>query len=283
MTAGQARRLTQEHLEQNGMEAASFESRVLLETVLGLDSGTVLPPETTLSPHQERMLAQLTARRCAGEPLQYLCGQWEFFGLPFEVGEGVLIPRQDTETLVETVLEIRHGNTQTQLLDLCSGSGCIPAAISVHLPGVTGCCVEISEKAMAFLRKNVDRHAPQLAIVSGDVCAPDAAFLKACERRFDVVTCNPPYLTAEDMRHLQKEVAHEPETALYGGIDGLDFYRRLIPLWKPCLADGGVMVFEVGAGQAEDVCRMMRQAGFVDCRSVQDYTGIARVVVGAVM
>lgn len=282
MTAGQARRLTQEHLERNGMEAARFESRVLLETVLGLDSGTVFPPETTLSSCQERTLAQLTARRCAGEPLQYLCGQWEFFGLPFEVGEGVLIPRQDTETLVETVLEIRHGNVQTQLLDLCSGSGCIPAAISAHLPEVTGCCVEISEKAAAYLHRNLARHAPQMQVVSGDVCAPDADFFKTCENRFDVITCNPPYLTAEDMRHLQKEVAHEPETALYGGKDGLDFYRRLIPLWKSCLADGGVMVFEVGAGQAEDVCRMMRQTGLDKCRSVQDYTGIARVVVGQV-
>lgn len=281
MTAGQARRLTQNRLELGGIESARFESRVLLETVLGLDSGTFLLPETVLSPQQEQMLASLTTRRCAGEPLQYLCGEWEFFGLPFAVGEGVLIPRQDTETLVETVLQVRRGTAQTRLLDLCSGSGCIPAAISVHLHQVTGCCMELSEKAMGFLRQNLARHAPQLRVVAGDVRAPDAAFLRACENHFDVITCNPPYLTAEDMQHLQREVAYEPALALYGGEDGLEFYRRLIPLWMHCLVQGGVMVFEVGAGQAVDVCRIMTQEGLVDCHSVQDDTGIARVVTAA--
>lgn len=119
---------TRRRLENAGLESAQFESRILVETVLELPYGAPLP-EQPLTPSQQQRLAELTARRCDHEPLQYLCGTWEFFGLEFRVGEGVLIPRQDTETLVETVLELRKGAPSTCLLDLCSGSGCIPAAV----------------------------------------------------------------------------------------------------------------------------------------------------------
>lgn len=120
---------TRRRLENAGLESAQFESRILVETVLELPYGAPLP-EQPLTETQQQRLAELTARRCDHEPLQYLCGTWEFFGLEFRVGEGVLIPRQDTETLVETVLELRKGAPSTCLLDLCSGSGCIPAAVS---------------------------------------------------------------------------------------------------------------------------------------------------------
>lgn len=267
----------QHQLEQAGLESARWESRVLVETVLELSGGQPFP-ETPLTPAQLERLEIMTARRCAHEPLQYLCGTWEFFGLPFAVGPGVLIPRQDTETLVETVLELRRAASSTRLLDLCSGSGCIPAAISAHLSGVTGDCVELSPQALPYLRRNLSRLAPDLQVVAGDVCSPPPELL---QKQYDVITSNPPYLTAEDMTHLQPEVTHEPEQALFGGGDGLAFYRTLTPLWKPCLAEGGWLVYEAGMGQAESVLQILEENGFVRCRIVPDLAGIPRVILGA--
>ena len=156
-----AMQAVQQKLAEAGLDSVQFESRILLETVLELPCGAPLPQQPLTGAQQQR-LAELTARRCAHEPLQYLCGTWEFFGLEFQVGEGVLIPRQDTETLVEAVLELRKNEPSTCLLDLCSGSGCIPSALSVHLSGVTGAVLELSPEAMGYLRQNLKRHAPQL-------------------------------------------------------------------------------------------------------------------------
>lgn len=277
MTPGQAQRFTRQKLEEAGLESARFESRVLVETVLGISSSAGILSETPLTDAQTERLAQLTKRRCAHEPLQYLCGTWEFFGLEFAVGEGVLIPRQDTETLVETVLELRRSAEQTHLLDLCSGSGCIPAAIAAHLEHVTGDAVELLEQALPYLRQNLSRHAPQIRIHAVDVLQPPA--LLAGEQ-YDVITCNPPYLTEEDMEKLQPEVTFEPETALLGGKDGLAFYRNLTPLWKPFLKENGWMVYETGMGQGQAVKEILEQAGFSQCQIIPDLAGIDRVVIG---
>lgn len=263
-------------LEQAGIESAEFESRVLLEQLLQLPPGAPLP-ETPLTEPQIQLLRQQTARRCQREPLQYLCGCWEFYGLPFAVGPGVLIPRQDTETLVDTVLELRAGEPATRLLDLCSGTGCIPAAVCAHLPHVTGFALELSADAVPYLRQNLERHAPWLKWLQGDALHPPAELLAA---RFDVITCNPPYLTGEDMTQLQPEVAKEPPLALYGGADGLDYYRQLTPLWKSALVPGGWLVYEVGEGQAAAVKDCMEHHGFQDCRIAADLTGKGRVTAG---
>ena len=164
-----AMQAVQQKLAEAGLDSVQFESRILLETVLELPYGAPLPQQPLTGAQQQR-LAELTARRCAHEPLQYLCGTWEFFGLEFQVGEGVLIPRQDTETLVEAVLELRKNEPSTCLLDLCSGSGCIPSALSVHLSGVTGAVLELSPEAMGYLRQNLKRHAPQLECIAGTCC-----------------------------------------------------------------------------------------------------------------
>lgn len=278
MTPRQAQQDTRKRLEESGVESAQFESRILVETVLGLSgSARQLLPETALTPAQLAQLEQLTARRCAREPLQYLCGSWEFFGLEFAVGTGVLIPRQDTETLVETVLELRRNANRTHLLDLCSGSGCIPAAIAAHLPHVTGDAVELSAQALPYLRQNLQRHAPQIRIHGSNALLPLTAL---AEERYDIITCNPPYLTEADMAYLQPEVASEPKTALYGGTDGLTFYRGLTPLWKPYLVDGGWLVYEVGVGQAQAVKEILERSGFTQCKIVPDLAGIQRVVLG---
>ncbi len=253
-----------------------FESRILLETVLELPYGAPLPQQPLTEAQQQR-LAELTARRCAHEPLQYLCGTWEFFGLEFQVGEGVLIPRQDTETLVEAVLELRKNEPSTCLLDLCSGSGCIPSALSVHLSGVTGCRAGTFAGSNGLSPAEPETPRSQLECIAGDVLHPPAELL---HRQFHIITCNPPYLTAADMEQLQPEVAREPETALFGGTDGLDFYRKLTPLWKPALQPAGWLVYEVGAGQAPDVEAILQENGYAQVHTVPDLTGIGRVVLG---
>ncbi len=273
----QAQRSIRQRLEAVGIEAAQLESRLLVEHVLKLPHPTLFFPDGTMTQEQLTQLENLTQRRCQHEPLQYLLGSWEFFGLEFLVGAGVLIPRQDTETLVETVLPLRKDTTATCLLDLCSGSGCIPAAIAAHLACVTGDAVELSEQALPYLRKNLKRYAPQMQIHHADALYPHKALLK---KRYDIITCNPPYLTAEDMAELQPEVAFEPETALYGGDDGLTFYHRLTPIWKTCLKDGGWLVYEVGMGQGEAVRQILERHGMKACRVQYDLCGIDRVVLG---
>ena len=276
VNTGIVRAQVQKELQAAGIapETARFESRILLEQILETPKSSRISLSAPLTPLQSERLNALVRRRCAGEPLQYLCGSWEFYGLEFFVGNGVLIPRQDTETLVETVLYLRKGKAATKLLDLCSGSGCIPVAIFCHLPGVTGVCAEYSPDALLYLRRNLQRHKVKMEIAADDVRCPSASL--RC-RRFDVITCNPPYLSKQDMQHLQREVQFEPEIALYGGEDGLDFYRTLIPLWKSCLEPDGWMVFEVGAGQAQAVRMLLEQNGLQESRVIRDDTGTERV------
>lgn len=277
MTSYEAVRRTRAVLTEHGLPDAAFEGDILVQEVMGVRQPVRTLPERTLTEAQQETLADMTRRRCCHEPLQYLCGAWEFYGLPFSVGEGVLIPRQDTEVLVEEVLRLRHGTAATRLLDLCSGSGCIPAAVAVHLSGVTGDVVELSTRALPYLRRNLNRHAPALHIWEGDALAPPAELR---QNTYDIITCNPPYLTAEDMAQLQPEVAFEPASALYGGTDGLDFYRRLTPLWSRRLARGGWLLYEVGQGQAHAVQQLLEQAGLTGCRILPDLAGIGRVVLG---
>ncbi|WP_455124454.1 peptide chain release factor N(5)-glutamine methyltransferase [Ruminococcus sp.] len=277
MTSYEAVRRTRAVLTEHGLPDAAFEGDILVQEVLGVHQPVRTLPERTLTESQQETLADMTRRRCCHEPLQYLCGAWEFYGLSFSVGEGVLIPRQDTEVLVEEVLRLRHGTAATRLLDLCSGSGCIPAAVAAHLSGVTGDVVELSARALPYLRRNLNRHAPALHIWEGDALAPPAELR---QNTYDIITCNPPYLTAEDMAQLQPEVAFEPASALYGGTDGLDFYRRLTPLWSRRLARGGWLLYEVGQGQAHAVQQLLEQAGLTGCRILPDLAGIGRVVLG---
>lgn len=218
--------------------------------------------------------AQLCARRSSGEPLQYILGEWEFCGMKMFVGEGVLIPRQDTETLVETVLN-KYKKQDSTIIDLCAGSGCIGLA----LEKLMGCeelyAVEKSEDAAAYLKRNAELHGSKLRLVMGDVL--DTATLDKLPMA-DLIVCNPPYLTSRDMERLQLEVTHEPEAALFGGEDGLDFYRTVTRLWKNKLNDGGMLIYEIGAGQEDEVMQILVQHGFKNVRCKPDACGIIRNV-----
>ncbi len=259
-----------------GIENARFEAEQLLQHATGADRlSLVTSPETVVTEAQVQRVAQLAERRISGEPLQYLLGEWEFYGFPFKVGEGVLIPRQDTETLVE--LAQQHLTSDALCADLCAGSGCI----GISLARLTGCRVhsyELSGKALGYLRENTSLNgvAERVTLINADVLSEQTA---GGAPEYDAILSNPPYLTAEDMRQLQREVTFEPEMALFGGEDGLDFYRGILRLWSRRLKKGGLFAVEIGAAQAEAVSRIFAENG-IPPRVVQDYCSNDRVVYG---
>lgn len=228
----------------------------------------------------EERVKSLTERRLAGEPVAYLTGAWEFYGLPLTITPDVLIPRVDTEVLVQTALEQLVGRKMdARILDLCCGSGCIGCAMAHQLPASRVVMVDISPEALRIARQN----AADLGLGSRVTCT-DADATKAPPMlvgSFDAVLCNPPYIPSTEILTLDPSVRdYEPVWALDGGEDGLDFYRAILKNWKSVLRPGGWLFFEVGIGQAEAVQKLMRLAGFRDVAAVCDTGGILRVVHG---
>ena len=262
--------------ECNNIESASFEAMCILEHVFGKKLSVLLLEKPTASEEQKNTVNNLAYRRISGYPLQYLLGKWKFFGLPFYVGEGVLIPRQDTETLVETVLKIKLPENP-KILDLCSGSGCIAVSLALNIKNADVTAVEISDKAAEYIKKNAELNNTDLNIVKDDVLSEKTAEIFS---GIDVIVCNPPYLTADDMKSLQKEVTFEPETALFGGKDGLDFYRNITKIWKDCLKSGGILAYEIGMGQEDAVMKILEENNFINIETTEDLAGIIRVVRG---
>ncbi|MCD7804444.1 MAG: peptide chain release factor N(5)-glutamine methyltransferase [Oscillospiraceae bacterium] len=264
-------------LESGGIEDATFEADVMFEEVFGRDfklklmTGQLERTET-----EAEKLNEMLRRRLSGEPLQYIVGRWDFYRGEFSVGEGVLIPRQDTETLVETAFKLVKDIKAPKILDLCSGTGCIAITLSELLPKAEVHAVELYDDAYSYLEKNIAEHHSPVIPHKLDALSEESAELF---QNLDLITCNPPYLTGEDMLELQEEVKHEPETALFGGADGLDFYRAIPTLWKKSLREGGYIAFEIGATQGEAVKAILETSGYADARVIKDFCGKDRVAV----
>ena len=265
-------------LKENNIENNVFEARCILEHALGFTHEKLIASAgAVLTEEQTELVRSLAEKRISGYPLQYILGEWEFFGLPFYVGEGVLIPRQDTETLVEAVIAKAAGLTSPKILDLCSGSGCIAIALEKNIPGAKVAAVEYSKPALAYLLKNTELNGSDVTAYEGDVLS--GSFSENFSG-IDIITANPPYLTSDDMNVLQREVTFEPDTALFGGNDGLLFYREITKKWKNCLCDSGSLFFETGINQEKDVADILSLNGFEDIRMHTDLNGIIRVVSG---
>lgn len=265
-------------LKENNIDNHIFESRCIFEHATGLNNSRLIAnPDQTIPDDRKQLVYSMVEKRISGYPLQYLIGTWEFFGLPFRVGDGVLIPRQDTETLVESVLSRISEHPVQRITDLCSGSGCIPVAIEKYTNGTEISAVEYSEKALGYLRENIALNCSSVRIHKGDVL--DSEFCKQFND-IDIITSNPPYLTPEDMNVLQKEVRFEPEMALLGGNDGLLFYRTITHNWKHCLKTGGMIFYEIGIGQENAVSDILASNGFTDIQIIPDLCGVNRVVCG---
>lgn len=250
------------------------ELALMAESVLGIPSDRFLLlsltdslPEPTAE--QTARLESLTERRCGGEPLQYLLGSADFYGRSFSVRPGVLIPRFDTEILVDTALPLlKVGDA---VLDLCAGTGCIGLTLGAELPlSVTE--VEKFSDAFALLEENAARICPSARLIRGDVLTD------SFDGTYNMILSNPPYIPSSDLRYLSPEVCREPVTALDGGEDGLDFYRILIRRFLPLLNEEGWMLFECGIGQASAIADMFLSVGMTDPIRVRDYGGVERVV-----
>ena len=232
-----------------------------------------------LSPETEDAVRTLARRHLDGEPVAYLIGEWEFYGLTLEVTPAVLIPRVDTEVLAEAAIRFAGTLKKCRLLDLCTGSGCVGLAAAANVPGCRALLGDVSQEALTVCRRNVRRCGltDRVKAETLDALAPPPPFTGA----FDCITCNPPYIPRADLETLDRPVKDfEPRLALCGGEDGLDFYRAAAKNWKNVLTDNGRMYFEVGIGQAEEVRRLMNGEGFLDIRVLPDTQGIDRLVYG---
>ena len=257
--------------EEAGVDSPAFEISVLMEDLLGLPRNPeIAVPEKELSGKETEKLFSAAKKRAEGYPLQYIIENWEFFGRKFFVGEGVLIPRPETELLCEVVLKYFSRTMPPKIVDLCSGSGCIAITLAKELPGADVTAVELYEEAFGYFSKNNELHGNPVKTVKGDALEPFG--------NFDCIVSNPPYITDEEMKELQTEVTFEPETALFGGTDGLDFYRAISKNWYSHLNEGGLIAFEIGDTQGKAVADILTENGYKNAGIMKDYEGRDRVV-----
>lgn len=278
MTIFEAYNDCKRQLQQAGIEDYVFEAKQIIKHITGYTNAQILTKYTQpLTDFQQNNLTAIIKQRLIRYPLQYILRRWNFFGREFFVGPGVLIPRNDTETLIDVCLETIREKQNPRVLDLCAGSGCIGITIKGECKSADVTLVEKFDEALGYTNKNAEHNQVDVKIVQGDVLATEGA-----DGLYDLIVSNPPYINDEDMKNLQPEVSFEPATALAGGSDGLDFYRHIAKEYKAYLAKDGVMAFEVGINQADDVARIMRENGFVNVQTRKDYGEVDRVVFGTV-
>ena len=265
-------------LQAAGIEEAALDARLLLEAVCGTDRNDLLVHgEQPVAPEAEEKYLNWIRQRAEHIPLQQLTGEQGFMGLTFSVNEHVLIPRQDTEILVEEVLkELRDG---MRVLDMCTGSGCILLSLLHYSNDCEGLGVDLSAEALEVAGRNV------LKVLTPEK-AEHAHFLQSdlfekVEGKFEIIVSNPPYIASAEVEKLMPEVRdHEPRMALDGTEDGLHFYRRIIEEAGKHLVSSGMLFFEIGYDQGQAVSELMRTEGYCDVQVVQDYAGLDRVVFG---
>ena len=265
-------------LQAAGIEEATLDARLLLEAVCGTDRNDLLAhgEQPVMSQAEEKYLNWIR-QRAEHIPLQQLTGEQDFMGLTFSVNEHVLIPRQDTEILVEEVLKELHD--RMRILDMCTGSGCILLSLLHYSNDCEGLGVDLSAEALEVAERNV------LKVLTPEK-AEHAHFLQSdlfekVEGKFEIIVSNPPYIASAEVEKLMPEVRdHEPRMALDGTEDGLHFYRRIIKEAGKHLVNSGMLFFEIGYDQGQAVSELMRTGGYREVQVVQDYAGLDRVVLG---
>jgi release factor glutamine methyltransferase len=266
---------TKGYLSEKGVENARLEAEWLLCSALGMDRvGLYVNYEKPLTASELAAFRTMVGRRARREPLQYILGSQDFFGLDFEVSSGVLIPRHDTEVLVQEALN--RSPKRARILDIGVGSGCIAVALAKNLPDAELLGTDSSPEALALAARNATLNAVSLQLLHGSLFEPVAGEL------FDLIVSNPPYIPTADLPGLQPEVRdYEPRGALDGGIDGLDLYRFIIPEAPGYLNSGGWLLLEMGIGQASDVLGLFEETGrFCELFTAKDPGGIDRVAGG---
>lgn len=262
-------------LSEAEIEAPELEARLLIEGATGMNRASqIANSNSEISGEIQEKLISMAQKRAEHLPLQYILGKWSFMGFEFKVGEGVLIPRDDTEVLVGLCLDYLKASDGKTALDLCAGSGAVSVALD-KLANADVTAVELSDKAYNFLLENI----------KGTNIKPHKGDIFECYRdfeakSFDLIASNPPYIKTDEIEALQTEVGYEPKTALDGGADGLDFYRAIARRWTPLLKSGGAMAFELGEGQAEYVGGLMADHGYINIKTAKDLGGTDRAIIG---
>lgn len=265
-------------LENECIDDAAFDARLLVECACNIKHGDFLLERYREASEEEAGKAfNFTDKRISGQPVQYITGRWEFLDMEFSVGEGVLIPRPETEELVVSVAEKIRKRERPVVFDLCSGSGCIGLSVKNLCPEADVYMIEKSEDALVFLEKNrMDLgFGNNTVLIQGDILKGYEGF--SFLPRPDVIISNPPYIKTEEIPSLQKEVQLEPLMALDGGEDGYIFYRCLSEKWLPFIKEGGFMAVECGEEQAPSVASMLLENA-KETEIVKDFNGIERMV-----
>lgn len=267
-------------LENNNIENSKFEAQSLLQKAFSLDRvGFIMHKTDKADENCSHNFLKFIEKRISGEPLQYILGEWSFMGFDFKVGRGVLIPRDDTEVVVNLCIDFLENRTDKKTVDLCSGSGAIAVALD-KISGAKVTAVEIDETAFSYLETNVKENNSSVKPVMADA-------LEICETfadgELDLIVSNPPYIKSADIETLQKEVRLEPRLALDGGEDGCDFYREIVNRWSRKLKKGGALAFELGENQADAVKALMTEQGFSDFKISLDFGGVQRAIIGTLL
>ena len=272
---------TRKALKNAGIEAYALEARLLVAHAAGKTIAQFMRDYSLYAaPAFAADVQEMTKRRIAGEPVAYITGSWEFYGVPLDITQDVLIPRSDTELIPEAAITLFSGrNPKPRILDLCAGSGCIGIALAVHMPGARVVLVDNDHRALSVCRRNVQKNRleTRVFVVEADATRKPPMLMG----KFDLLVCNAPYVPTLDVMMLDASVRdYEPLQALDGGEDGLDVIRPVIALWKSVLKDSGAIMLEIGEGQAPAVEALLADAGFTGIGALMDPGGTERVIIG---
>lgn len=275
MTVPALRNAVKSLLTRAGVENPDGDAAEILCAALNCTHTQLILREDGISEEEAEQAMQMARRRADGEPLQYVLGAWSFMGRDYKVGEGVLIPRDDTEVVVGEALKLAKPLPHPVIVDLCAGSGIIAITLAKELPDATVYAVEKSEKAFAYLEKNTALNQAAVKAIHADLrdCADDFE-----DGSVDLIVSNPPYIRSDEIAGLQSEVQYEPKMALDGGESGYDFYEMILALWTRKLKQGGCIAFEIGEGQYPYIAKLLTRAGYTDISGTPDIQGITRTV-----
>lgn len=262
-----------------GIESSAFDAMQIFNFCFNLNRQDIIKDRFRLAEEKKaKQFLKFIEERAQGRPLQYILGHWSFMDTEFEVGEGVLIPREDTEVLVKAVLSQIERIKNPQILDLCAGPGTVSITLAKKRKDANILAIEISEIALNYLKNNIKKNnIKNVTPISFDV------FKKVETLGFkdvDIIVSNPPYIPTKDLKGLQKEVQHEPMLALDGGEEGLNFYYAIAQNWVKLLKEKGIICVEIGQGQSKRVIEIFKRCGISDIEAKKDINGIDRVICG---
>ncbi len=266
-------------LKLSKIESGGIDVRIIIKKIMSLsETEFLLSKNLELSDEKIKLVGEMTDKRLSGVPVQYIIGEWDFYGTTFRVNENVLIPRPETEILCEYVIDYLREKKSPVVADLCAGSGCIGITVKKNVSDSTVVMIEKSPEAAEICRENI------INIIGKDSATLINGDIYECDKfiglpLFDVIISNPPYIKSSEIPSLQTEVLKEPEMALDGGEDGLDFYRLLAEKWTDRLSEDGIFAFECGEEQADDIRALLEKKNF-DVIYLKDYNNIDRFVIG---